>query len=174
MTRSSPASFMIFFFQKTQSNLEKFDLGQNQSELRFGTEGVLQSAMLRFHGWGVILSWFTFGYQVIFEGVYTLHPAIRKFLDLWIAVVRSFSNLQQISSLVPSSCYIIVNISFEINIFPGTRLVEFIHTLLQEYRETRIVLACLFPRLKSWPLCFHCFSNTLNHILSMLMLVQET
>jgi hypothetical protein len=137
-------------------------------------EGVLQSAMLRSHGWGVILSWFTFGYQVIFEGVYTLHPAIRKFLDLWIAVVRPFSNLQQISSLVPSSCYIIVNISFEINIFPGTRLVEFIHTLLQEYRETRIVLAFLFPRLKSWPLCFHCFSNTLNHILSMLMLVQET
>ncbi|XP_021318438.1 uncharacterized protein LOC8086455 isoform X2 [Sorghum bicolor] len=25
--------------------------------------------------------------KVIFEGVYTLHPAIRKFLDLWIAVV---------------------------------------------------------------------------------------
>jgi hypothetical protein len=28
--------------------------------------------------------------------VYTLHPAIRKFLDLWIAVVRPFSNLQKI------------------------------------------------------------------------------
>jgi hypothetical protein len=28
-------------------------------------------------------------YQVIFEGVYTLHPAIRKSLDLWIAVVSS-------------------------------------------------------------------------------------
>ncbi|PWZ45729.1 Uridine-cytidine kinase C [Zea mays] len=27
------------------------------------------------------------GGVVIFEGVYTLHPAIRKFLDLWIAVV---------------------------------------------------------------------------------------
>jgi hypothetical protein len=50
MTRNSPASFVIFFFQKTQSNLEKFDLGQNQSELRFGMEGVLQSAMLRSHG----------------------------------------------------------------------------------------------------------------------------
>lgn len=27
-------------------------------------------------------------YQVIFEGVYALHPDIRKSLDLWIAVVR--------------------------------------------------------------------------------------
>lgn len=26
--------------------------------------------------------------QVIFEGVYALHPEIRKSIDLWIAVVR--------------------------------------------------------------------------------------
>lgn len=30
--------------------------------------------------------WF---YQVILEGVYALHPDIRKSLDLWIAVVSS-------------------------------------------------------------------------------------
>lgn len=76
--------------------------------------------------------------------------------------------------LFPSSSYFTINICFEVNISPCIRLVEFIHTLSQEYRETRTVQAFLFPSLKSWPLCFHCFSNTLSRILSVLMLVQET
>lgn len=37
--------------------------------------------------------------QIIFEGVYALHPDIRKSLDLWIAVVRmSFLPLNALSS----------------------------------------------------------------------------
>lgn len=30
-------------------------------------------------------------FQIIFEGVYALHPEIRPSLDLWVAVVRYFS-----------------------------------------------------------------------------------
>lgn len=36
----------------------------------------------------MLLNFFYFIYkQIIFEGVYALHPDIRKSLDLWIAVV---------------------------------------------------------------------------------------
>jgi hypothetical protein len=117
-----------------------------------------------------IYPWCTFGYQVIFEGVYTLHPAIRKLLDFWIAVVSFlFPNSSEHCFL--QSCFITTYL--KINIL-RSRLVEFTHIFLQEFRETRIVLVFLFHRMKSWPLCFHSFSNTLNHILYMLMLVQGT
>uniref|UniRef100_J3N1P6 Phosphoribulokinase/uridine kinase domain-containing protein n=1 Tax=Oryza brachyantha TaxID=4533 RepID=J3N1P6_ORYBR len=45
----------------------------------------------------VVDSW----HLVIFEGVYTLHPSIRKSLDLWIAVLRFYySNLEKTISPV--------------------------------------------------------------------------
>jgi len=110
--------------------------------------------------------------QIIFEGVFALHPDIRISLDLWIAVVRMSPRWRPFSvSFIFYYCGAKKASYFDFLIW--NRLEVFIHIWFPEFKGIRVEWDALFLKMRSWWQCFPCSSSLSNLILFMHMLVDR-
>jgi len=113
--------------------------------------------------------------QIIFEGVFALHPDIRISLDLWIAVVRMILHLWRPFSVsfIYFFCYCGAKKASYFDFLIWNRLEVFIHIWFHEFKGIRVELDALCLKMRSWWQCFPCSSSLLNPILFMHMLVDS-